>query len=173
MSEESACEAEHEVPLSAVAVLHLVDSNSASNSAALCGPCLLEAVQNAVAETGETIEVRSLLAPPHRPTCPPTGGRVRWTLTPASGVAATSPTDSPFRITRTRASLAPPLPPPPSLRDGETMDESEQADARRKRACEVIAAAYEGHGEAWTDDSSGDRLAEWAAVALDQAGLLR
>lgn len=37
----------------------------------------------------------------------------------------------------------------------------------------VIANAFEGCGEAWVDDTSGDRLAQVAADALASAGMLR
>lgn len=41
-----------------------------------------------------------------------------------------------------------------------------------ERAIQVVASKFEGCGEAWSDRHSGDSLAYYASVALDQAGLL-
>jgi hypothetical protein len=38
---ESACENEHEEPLPAVAIIHIIGSDSASNATALCAGCLV------------------------------------------------------------------------------------------------------------------------------------
>lgn len=41
-----------------------------------------------------------------------------------------------------------------------------------RKAAKVIATALEGEAEAWITPDSGDRLAQVAAEALEQAGLL-